>query len=60
MSLLRIDKSWNKRSTAGSYALIYKEVHLEHGYRIDLLVENCVVLEIKMVEAIADAYWHRL
>ena len=26
--------------------LIYKEVHLEHGYRIDLLVENCVVLEI--------------
>ena len=36
--------------------LIYKEVHLEHGYRIDLLVENCIVLEIKMVEAIADVH----
>jgi GxxExxY protein len=36
--------------------LIYKEVHLEHGYRIDLLVENCVVLEIKMVETIADVH----
>jgi GxxExxY protein len=36
--------------------LIYKEVHLEHGYRIDLLVENCVVLEIKVVETIADVH----
>lgn len=36
--------------------LIYKEVHLEQGYRIDLLVENYIVLEIKMVEAIADVH----
>lgn len=36
--------------------LVYKEVHLEHGYRLDLLVENCVVVEIKMVEAIADVH----
>lgn len=36
--------------------LIYKEVHLEQGYRIDLLIENCIVLEIKMVEAIADVH----
>ena len=36
--------------------LIYKEVHLEQGYRIDLLVENCIVLEIKKVEAIADVH----
>jgi len=36
--------------------LVYKEVHLEQGYRLDLLVENCVVVEIKMVEAIADVH----
>jgi GxxExxY protein len=36
--------------------LIYKEVHLEQGYRLDLLVENSVVVEIKMVEAIADIH----
>ncbi|MDP4265108.1 MAG: GxxExxY protein [Bacteroidota bacterium] len=36
--------------------LVYKEVHLEQGYRIDLLIENCVVVEIKMVEAIADVH----
>ncbi len=36
--------------------LIYKEIHLEQGYRLDLLVEKKVVVEIKMVEAIADVH----
>ncbi|MBL7741375.1 MAG: GxxExxY protein [Chitinophagaceae bacterium] len=36
--------------------LVYKEVHLEQGYRIDLLVENSVVVEIKMADAIADVH----
>lgn len=30
--------------------IIYKDVKLNHGYRIDLLVENKVVIEIKTVE----------
>ena len=32
--------------------LVFEEVILECGYRIDLLVENKVVIEIKSVEAI--------
>lgn len=36
--------------------LVYKEVYLEQGYRIDLFVENSVVVEIKMAEAIADVH----
>jgi GxxExxY protein len=36
--------------------LVYNEVHLEAGYRIDLLVENCIVVEIKSVEALADIH----
>lgn len=36
--------------------LIYKEIHLEQGYRIDLLVENCVVIEVKMTEGISDVH----
>lgn len=28
----------------------YKEVHLDCGYRVDLLVENLVVVELKVVE----------
>jgi len=36
--------------------LIYEEVHLECGYRIDLLVGNKIVLEIKSVDALNDVH----
>jgi GxxExxY protein len=36
--------------------LIFEEVKLECGYRIDLLVENRVVIEIKSVEALNDVH----
>jgi GxxExxY protein len=36
--------------------LVYKEVRLEAGYRIDLLVEETIVIEIKSVEALADIH----
>ena len=36
--------------------LVYKEVKLEAGYRIDLLVENKVIVEIKSVESLADLH----
>jgi GxxExxY protein len=36
--------------------LIFEEVKLEVGYRIDLLVENKVVIEIKSVEALNDVH----
>ncbi len=36
--------------------LIFEEVKLECGYRIDLLVENKVVIEIKSVEAVNEVH----
>ncbi len=36
--------------------LVYKEINLEQGYRLDLLVDQCVVVEIKSVEAIRDVH----
>ena len=36
--------------------IIYKEIHLDHGYRIDLLVEEKVVIEIKTVESFTDVH----
>jgi len=36
--------------------LVYKDVKLEVGYRIDLLVENSIIIEIKAVEAINDIH----
>jgi GxxExxY protein len=36
--------------------IVYKNVVLEHGYRIDLLVENKIVVEIKAAEAFTDVH----
>ena len=36
---------------------IYKEVHLEVGYRIDLIVENKVLIEIKSVENVLPVHF---
>lgn len=39
-----------------SLPLLYKEVKLDAGYRMDLLVENRVVIEIKSIEAFTDVH----
>jgi GxxExxY protein len=36
--------------------LIYEDVKLEFGYRIDLLVERKLVIEVKAVDAIHDLH----
>lgn len=36
--------------------IVYKEVTLDHGYTIDLLVNNMVVIEIKSVVAFTDVH----
>ncbi len=36
--------------------LIYNEIKLEIGYRVDLLVENKVVIEVKSVDALGDIH----
>ena len=39
---------------------VYKDVKLEAGYRIDILVENKVIIEIKAVETLADIHTAQL
>ncbi|RYM36138.1 GxxExxY protein [Brumimicrobium glaciale] len=36
--------------------IIYKEVELDHGYRIDLLIEERIVVELKVVENFTDVH----
>jgi GxxExxY protein len=36
--------------------LVYHSVKLECGYRVDLLVEGKLILEVKSVEALADIH----
>ncbi len=36
--------------------IIYKDIKLDQGYRIDILVENKVVIELKTVECFTDVH----
>ena len=36
--------------------LIYKDIKLDAGYRVDLLVEDSVVIELKAVEELTDVH----
>jgi len=36
--------------------LVYHTVKLECGYRVDILVENKLIIEVKSVEALADIH----
>lgn len=40
--------------------LVYEEIKLDVGYRIDILVENKVIIEIKSVEELHDVYYKQL
>ncbi len=40
--------------------LVYEEVKLEVGYRIDIIVENKFIIEIKSVEALNDVHLAQL
>jgi GxxExxY protein len=40
--------------------LIYEELQLNVGYRIDLLVEKKVIIEIKSVESLAEVHYKQL
>jgi GxxExxY protein len=37
-------------------AVIYKDVHLDCGYRLDLVVEDAVIVEIKAIEQLATIH----
>jgi len=36
--------------------VVYKGIHLEEGYRIDILVDRKIIVEIKAVDAIAPVH----
>jgi GxxExxY protein len=40
--------------------LVYKEVKLDAGYRVDLFVENQIVIEIKAIEALTDVHFAQI
>lgn len=43
-----------------SLPLVYEEVKLDIGYRIDIIVEDKLILEIKSVDALNDIHFAQL
>ena len=43
-----------------SLPLVYKNIKLECGYRIDLLVEDEIIIEVKSVDAFNDVYFAQI
>jgi GxxExxY protein len=54
--LYELKKAGLEVKTQIGLPLIYKEIKLEVGYRMDFLVENCVIAEIKSVESLNDVH----
>ena len=52
----KIEKSGLYVNKEKSMPLIFEEVKLDCGYRMDLLVENKLVIEIKSVEGLNDIH----
>ncbi len=43
-----------------SLPIVYKEVKLNHGYRIDLLIKNRIVVKLKTVEYFTDVHFAQI
>ncbi len=40
--------------------LVYKNIHLDYGYRLDLLINEFLVIELKSVECLAPVHFAQL
>ena len=56
MSFYKLEKAGLKAKKEKPMPLVFEEVKLNCGYRIDILVENKVVIELKSVEALNDIH----
>ncbi len=55
-----LQKSGLKVEKQKALPLVYKEVKLDAGYRLDLIVENKVIIELKAVEALNEIHFAQL
>ena len=52
----KLQKEGFKVEKQKSLPLVFEEIKLEVGYRIDLLVEDKLIVELKAVEALTDVH----
>ena len=54
-----IKEGFNVKTQVG-LPVVYEEIKLDVGYRIDLIINNKVIIEIKSVEALKDVYYKQI
>ena len=40
--------------------LIYEAIHLDVGYRVDIMIENKLIIELKAVESLTDIHFAQI
>ncbi len=55
--LYELKKAGYKARSQVGVPVIYEEVSLELGFRLDLLVEDKVIVELKSIESLADMHY---
>ncbi|HQW84482.1 MAG TPA: GxxExxY protein [Ferruginibacter sp.] len=55
-----IEKSGLAVQSQVALPMIYEEVKIDVGYRLDLLIENKVIIELKSVETLLDVHHKQL
>jgi len=55
-----INKSGLKVEREKSLPIIYKEIKLNHGYKIDLLIEDRLVIELKTLEYFTEVHFAQI
>ena len=57
---IRIKKIRFRGQRAIGFTFVYEEIKLDLGYRIDLLVNDKVIIEVNSVESLADVHYKQL
>ena len=55
-----LQKAGCEVQTQVPFPVIYEEIKLEIGFRLDLLIKECVIIEIKSVENLMDVHYKQL
>lgn len=55
-----LEKAGLKVERQKSLPILYEEIRIENAFRVDILVENKVILEIKSVENLANIHFTQL
>jgi len=54
--IYELEKAGLKYEVEKPMPLVYKEIELEQGYRMDIVVEDRIVVELKSVDAVLDVH----